>query len=77
MKQQKQMMRQMDERLKLSNHENYELRLKVNQLLTERQAQLVKLERYRVTEWDWMRQYDMERKKRKDSEIKLIDAERK
>ena len=52
----------MDSRLKSSQNEGHELRLKVNQLLEERQAQLCKLERFRVTEWDLLRQYDMEHK---------------
>ena len=70
-------MKSMDERLKSAHHENHELRLKVNKLLEERQAQLVKMERYRVCEWDLMRQYDLEHKKRLDTDIRARAIEKK
>ena len=47
--------------------ENYELRIKVNSLLQERQNILCKMERYRVRELDLMKQYDAEHKLRLDT----------
>ena len=35
------------------------------------------MERYKVTEWDWMRQYDMEHKKRQDADMRARDNEKK
>ena len=67
-------MKTMESRLKSSQAEGHELRLKVNKLLEERQAQLVKIERYRVTEWDLMRQFDQEHKMRVDEKEKMRRA---
>ena len=35
------------------------------------------MERYRVCEWDWTRQYDLEHKKRLDSDMRARDCEKK
>lgn len=54
--------------MKMSQSEAYELRIKVNKLLEERQAQLCKIERYRARESDLMKMLDDERIKRRDAE---------
>ena len=54
--------------MKMSQAEAYELRIKVNKLLEERQAQLCKIERYRVRESDLMKMFDDERIKRHESQ---------
>lgn len=67
-------MKTMESNLKQSQSEGHELRLKVNKLLEERQAHLVRLERYRVTELDLLRQFDLERKLRLDEKEKAKKA---
>ena len=49
----------------------------MNKLLEERQAMLVKVERYRVTEWDLCRQLDAEHKLRVDEKEKSRRAHEK
>jgi len=53
-------MKELENQLQTSQGENYELRLKVNRLLQERQNILSKVELYRVREADLMRWYDIE-----------------
>ena len=70
-------MKSMESRLKQTQGESHELRLMVNKLLEERQAMLVKVERYRVTEWDLCRQLDAEHKMRLDEKEKSKRAHEK
>ena len=77
LKQKSQMLKVSESKYKQAQTENHELRLKVNRLLSEHQAMNMKIERYRVREWDLMRQFDQERRKRYDAFDALKKSEQK
>ena len=70
----KQLTKQMEIEMQDSNSECHKLRIKVNQLLSERQTTITKMERSRAREIDLMRQFDTEHKLRIDAKTAEMRA---
>ena len=62
-------MKTVETRMKVAQSESFDARIRCNKLLEERQAMMVKMERYRIRELEILKAFDHEKRMRRETEI--------